>query len=309
MKEETLAHNCRAETPKPRVDGPARRKRTRLAILVPVFNGQDSLERSLASLADSVSDSHERFDVFIVDDGSDPPIELPPNLPFPMRLLRLPQNGGIARALNTGLRQILPAGYEYVGRLDAGDLTLPGRFGAQLAFLDAHPDHAAVGTHAEYMERGGKLLFIFRPPAAHEELTRYLERRNGIVHASVVMRSACLEECGLYDERYCGAEDYELWRRLGRRYKLANLPVVFFKVEVHHASITARQFRSFSRLRAQLHHFEPSSVHAYVGVLRTFIALLTDRRLVLQMKHLKDRWTVRKRQNQDQQREQAHFDV
>lgn len=275
--------------------------RTRLALLVPVFNGQDALERSLASLRES----EEKFDVFVVDDGSDPPIETVANLPFTIELIRLPKNGGITRALNAGLARIMTRGYEYVGRLDAGDVSLPGRLEAQVAFLDAHPDHAAVGTHAEYVARNGTRLFIFRPPDDHEALTRYLKRRNGIVHASVVMRTACLVECGGYDERYCGAEDYELWCRLGQRYKLANVPEVLFQVEVHDASITARRFRSLTRLNAQLRHFDPLSLNAYLGILRSLVALSIDRRIVLRMKQLKEKWMMRKRQEYSAQASSA----
>jgi glycosyltransferase involved in cell wall biosynthesis len=263
----------------------------RLAVLIPVFNGQAALERALASLCAS----RERFDVFIVDDGSTPPIEAPPGLPFAVTLLRLPRNGGITKALNAGLVRILAAGYAYVARLDAGDLSLPGRFAAQMAFLDAHPDHAVVGTHAAYVDaEDGTHLFTFRPPTEHAALARFLKRRNGIEHPTVMIRTRCLERSGLYDEAYCGAEDYELWRRLGRTYKLANLPMNFLKKETGRAQITARRFRSATRLRVQLRYFEPWSVDAYLGVLRSLLALLTNRRLVLQAKQWHERGQLRR---------------
>lgn len=267
--------------------------RPRLAVLIPVFNAQDALERSLASL----SDSFEEFDVFLVDDGSDPPIEVPPNLPFSTTLLRLPQNGGITKALNAGLRQILPAGYEYVGRLDAGDLTLPGRFEAQLAFLDTHPDHAVVGCHADYVDPHGQRLFIYRPPADHRDLSRFMKRRNGMVHQGTVIRSECFGVCGLYDEAFCGAEDYELCLRFSTMYKIANLPQVFVVVDVNPTSVTARRFRSAVRLRVQARYFDFLSPHCYLGVLRSVLALFTSRRLVILIKQRGDRLRMFKARN------------
>jgi len=261
----------------------------RLAVLIPVFNGQDALERSLTSLCES----EERFDVFLVDDGSEPPARVPPDLPFTVRLIRLSQNGGITKALNVGLRKILPMGYQYVARLDAGDLTLRGRFAAQMAFLDAHPDHAVVGTQAEYVDGGGRSLFVFRPPTSHEALVRFMRRRNGLEHPCVMIQSRCLVDCGPYDERYCGAEDYELWRRLGRKYKLANLPEVFLYKEIRPSQITARRFRSATRLRVQLRYFEPQALGAYLGVLRTLVALATSRRWVTWTKRMNEQWRMR----------------
>ena len=264
-------------------------KPPRLAVLIPVFNGQDALERSLASLCESEAP----FDVFLIDDGSEPPAQVPQDLPFPVRLIRLPQNGGITRALNVGLRHILPLDYQYVARLDAGDLTLPGRFRAQMAFLDADPDHAVVGTHATYVDGCGQPLFDFRPPAGHEALVRYMKRRNGLEHPCVMIRSRCLVDCGSYDERYGGAEDYELWRRLGRKYKLANLPQVFLYKEIRASQITARRFRSATRLRVQLRYFEPRALDTYLGVLRTLVALATSRRWVIWAKRMTDRRRLR----------------
>jgi glycosyltransferase involved in cell wall biosynthesis len=259
--------------------------RPRLAVLIPVFNGQDALERSLARLCDD----DEPLDVFIVDDGSEPPVEIPPDLPFTVRLIRLPTNGGVTKALNAGLVQVMAAGYEYIARLDAGDLSLPGRFAAQMAFLDAHPDHAVVGAHAEYVDDDGAHLFTFRPPTDHAALATYFKVRNGFEHPTVMIRGPCLELFGWYDARYCGAEDYELWRRLGRTYKLANLPMVVLRKETTISQITARRFRSATRLRVQLRYFEPWSIGAYLGILRTVLALLTSRRLALRLKHWHER--------------------
>jgi Glycosyl transferase family 2 len=100
----------------PRAD---REAMPRLAVLIPVYNGQIGFERSLASLAHD----GERFDVVAVDDGSEPPITAPPDLPFSLTLLRCEQNGGITRALNAGLKRILADGYTYVARLRAMPLS------------------------------------------------------------------------------------------------------------------------------------------------------------------------------------------
>ena len=210
-------------------DGPAasvdlgRRPRPRLAVLIPVFNDQPGLERALGSLAADGED----FDVYVVDDGGDPPIKVPPDLPYQVRLLRQEPNQGITAALNAGLRAIAEAGYEYVARLDAGDLSLPGRFAAQIKFMDGHPDHAVVGTATRYVDPEGGLLFDFHPPLRDHDLKRFLRYRAGLVHPSVMIRLQAIMACGGYRDRFRGGEDYDLFMRLGQSHKLANCTVTY----------------------------------------------------------------------------------
>lgn len=255
--------------------------RARVAVLMPAFNDQAGLERSLASLRHDGTE----FDVVVVDDGSAPPICAPEGLPFRTTLLRLDANHGITGALNAGLEHIVARGHAYVARLDCGDLSLPGRMAAQTAFLDAHPDHAVVGCWAEFVDPEGRALFEFRPPSEDEPLRRFQRYRVGFVHSAVMLRVAALEAVGRYDERYTGAEDYDLFLRLARRHKLANLPKVFVKYEVNPHSLSRRRFRQgVVRLRVQARHFAPGSVHAWLGIARNILLLLVTRGFVVGVK-------------------------
>lgn len=262
----------------------------RLAVLIPVYDDQARLDRSLESLGND----GESFDVVVVDDGSAPPLEVPPDLPFRVELLRLERNRGITGALNAGLAHIVRAGhYAYVARLDAGDVSRPGRIAAQTAFLDAHPDHVVVGCSTEWVDLDRRLLFAFRPPTTDSELRRFQRYRVGLVHPAVMLRVAALEELGFYDERFCGAEEYELFLRLARRHKLANLPEVYVEVELNPGSLSAHRFRQgIVRLRVQAHHFDARDPHAWLGLARNLLLLLVSRGLVTAIKQRLARWRV-----------------
>jgi len=262
--------------------GPPSRQ-LRLAVLIPVYNAQPALECSLLSLAEDGAE----FEVFVVDDGSAPALTVPEGLPFPVRWFRLPHNQGITKALNVGLEAILQERFEYVGRLDAGDISLPGRFDAQMAFLDEHPDHAVVGTYADMIDEEGGHLHAFRPPTRHDALMRQLYYRNPMCHPSVMMRTAALRAVGLYADDYPGSEDYEMWLRLSRTWKLANLDQVSVRKEETRSSITARRLRlGISRLRLQFAHFDPRSIHAYLGIARSLALLLISRGMLLRLMRL-----------------------
>lgn len=240
-----------------------------LAILIPVYNDQDGLARTFRSLAADDYPAH----IFVVDDGSAVPITLPEAGPSQQAfLLRMERNVGITRALNEGIHWA-GDGYRYLARLDAGDLVVPGRFGAQELFLDNHPDHAVVGSWAIHTDINKRTLFQLNPPTEHEPLMRFMRRRNGIIHPSAMIRMAHLHAVGLYDPAFCGAEDWDLWFRLGKRYKLANLPTAFLVKEMTPHQITARPGRHLHGLRVQLRHFDWSA-DAALGIARTIVAIM-----------------------------------
>lgn len=262
-------------------------RRPRLAVLIPVYNDQAGLERSLAALRADGAD----FDLVVVDDGSSSPMRLPDGLPFRATLLRLVHNQGIVGALNAGLEHIAAAGhYDYIARLDAGDRSLPGRMTAQMAFLDAHPDHAVVGCWTTHVDPDGRFLFDFHPPAAHRQVIRFLRYRTALVHTSIMLRRRALEELGFYRAPFAGAEDLELYLRLARRYRLANLERTFAIREITPDSLTSRRQRIVRRrLRVLAHHFDPRSLHAYLGLASNLVFLLLPRAGVLRMRRLAGR--------------------
>src|SRR5258705_9611643 len=111
----------------------------RIAVLIPVFNQLEDLQRTLRS----IDRESAQVDCFVVDDGSQPPIAIDSDsYRFPIQVIRLPQNSGCTRARNVGLEHIVKANYDYVAIQDAGDLDVGERLAIQAAYLDTHPDVA-----------------------------------------------------------------------------------------------------------------------------------------------------------------------
>ena len=257
-----------------------------VCVLMPVYNDQAGLERSLEVLA---ADPHP-FDIVVVDDGSRTPIRAPERCGgHAVTLIRLTPNRGIEHALNAGLEAILERGYDYTARLDAGDTPIQGRFGAQAAYLDAHPEVGILGSWVQCVDDEGDYLYTLRFPTDHAAILRKQRYVPALLHPAIMLRAAALREVGLYSDRYKAAEDYDLFVRIGRRYKLANLPEVLTTYIVSNQGITAskRKRTLVSRLQIQLRDFSWIDPHAYLGVARTlafmaipFSALTAAKRLL-----------------------------
>ena len=103
---------------------------------------------------------------------------------------------------------------------------MPTRLEKQVAFLEAHPDCAMVGTRAEIWVGGQKTSRVHDHPTDNAALQFELLFDSPFVHSSVLLRKSALDAVGHYttDPARQPPEDYELWSRIARRYKVANLP-------------------------------------------------------------------------------------
>lgn len=127
----------------------------------------------------------------------------------------------------------------FLARMDADDLSLPGRLAAQVDLLGTDPRLGAVGTRVE----------PFPPEAVGDGLARYVDWQNGIVtpgeharqifvesplcHPSVVFRREALEAVGGFRD-VAGPEDYDLFLRLDAAgWLLAKVPRVLLRWRRH----------------------------------------------------------------------------
>jgi len=134
-------------------------------------------------------------------------------------------NRGLAATLNRG---IALAKGRYIARQDQDDLVLAGRLEKQRVFLDTHPDVAMVGTWAQIYSGDTPSQRYHRHPCSNEALQLELLFDNPFVHSSMMIRADVLRETGGYceDKSRQPPEDYELWSRIARRHRVANLPEV-----------------------------------------------------------------------------------
>jgi glycosyltransferase involved in cell wall biosynthesis len=190
-----------------------------VSILMSVRNGapwvRDAVESALAQTASDL-------EVIVIDDGS---TDATPDLLATLRDSRLTVERRSPRGLAASLNRALAlARAPLLARLDADDVALPERLARQRAFLDAHPEVGLLGAGAREVDAHGRDVGIVTPPAEDAAIRRALIRANPFVHSSVVMRRSVVERAGGYDERLAVAQDYDLWMRMSRITRLANLP-------------------------------------------------------------------------------------
>lgn len=164
------------------------------------------------------------------------------SLHIPVRVVQMPRNQGLGRALNAGLRVCSST---YVARMDADDESLPLRFEKQISFFKQNPNIDVLGTWIEEVDHEQGTSVIRRVPLSHEEIEKFAKRRNPISHPSVMFRKAVVSDVGGYPP-FSKWQDYGLWARLlmdGARF--ANLSEILVRMSGGSALMARRGLRYF----------------------------------------------------------------
>jgi len=243
---------------------------SRVAVLMLAYNAGETINRAVNSIVCGTFPC----DIFIVDDGSQTPVAEVLK-PYPrINIIRLDTNSGIPRAGNVGFREILARGYEYIACLMADDISHPDRIASQVEFLDHHPAVAVVGTWGRSFDAvTGRPLRIGRMPVSPQAVRRGMRFNSAVINTSTMIRASALHAVGLYSERYAVAEDYELYRRIGERFDIANLPRVLTAISISADGVSLRRRRRqlANRLAIQWKYFEPLKVGAWLGIAKTLL--------------------------------------
>ncbi len=143
-------------------------------------------------------------------------------------VVRLPRNVGLARALDTGLAHCR---HEIVARADADDVSLPGRFAAQVPLVAGGLD--LVGSAiAEFVDDEQVRGVVRHPPLTSREIADYARFHDPFNHPSVVYRKSAVSAAGGY-QPLALMEDYWLFSRMiagGARVANVAEPLVLYRV-------------------------------------------------------------------------------
>jgi glycosyltransferase involved in cell wall biosynthesis len=207
-----------------------------VSVVMPVYNGEQFLRLAVESI---LAQTYPYFEFIIIDDGS---TDSTPAIVHSYRDERIiyrqhNQNMGIVAALNKGIRY---AHGVYVARMDADDISLPERLEKQVAFLENHAKVAVLGTCAELIDEMGKTIGDIDFPSDHVILEWEMCFACPVIHPSVMIRRDFLLTMGGYRADFPHTEDYDLWTRISRQARLANLSGRFLRLRKHAANVSAK---------------------------------------------------------------------
>jgi len=261
--------------------------KNKVLLLIPHYNRPEKLQLSIESI-----DENEKIDVIIVDDGS---IEI-----FDEKKIQssfrghgtiffkyLDNNQGIEEALNVGLKFGIENKYEFIARLDCGDLCTNNRFLKQENFLENNLDYGLVGSQVLFFELDSDKTFILRFPTDNKSIKNKLFFNAMLMHPSIMFRTKCIEKTGFYVKKYPAAEDLALYFEFRKHFKIANLDEVLLKYELDPNGIsgTKRKKQVHSRIKIILDNFY-FGYYPIVGLIRSLLLFIIPYKTINQLKKI-----------------------
>ena len=209
----------------------------KVSVIMPVYN----TDRYITSAIDSVlSQTLIDFEFIIIDDGSTDSTQSIINSYSDNRIryIKNSSNKGLVYSLNKAIS--LCRGI-YIARMDADDINLPERFAKQVKYLEQHSDVIMLGTAVEYFGNTE-----FKTDLSNiqydEEIRVNLITKASFFHPTVMFKAEVLyKNLDLrYNANKVHVEDYDLWIKMLKYGKLANLNEVLLKYRWHGDNISIK---------------------------------------------------------------------
>jgi glycosyltransferase involved in cell wall biosynthesis len=198
-----------------------------ISVVLPVYNAERFVKEAIDSV---LKQTFSDFELIVIDDGSsDSSVNIVKSFSDDRIVLVSNEvNKGLIYSLNLGLQM---ARGKYIVRMDADDVCFADRFQKQFDFMEVNPGVAVCGGQMEDYDGVKKINNV---EINSPKLKASLLFTCVLSHPTVIMRSESIKSGNfLYDSRFPHSEDYELWSRIARKFKIANISDVILKYRFH----------------------------------------------------------------------------
>lgn len=199
-----------------------------ISVIVCTYNRPENLSRALNSiLLQDVAD----FEIIVVDDGSDTPVELVSGQPDRIHLIRT-EHRGVGAARLEGLKA---ARGTFVAYCDDDDEWTPNHLSVLLNYLLEHPDVDLVYGDSEWVQNGAPPLVAY----SVDYDGTLLGEANYIFASDVMHRASAAHRAGGFDPSLQAYEDWDLWLRMSQVSTFRHVPAVIGHHHWHEGCVSA----------------------------------------------------------------------
>ncbi len=254
----------------------------KVSFLISAYNEEERIRKCLDSV---INQNYPNIEIIIIDDGSiDNTVKvienyISENSNIEINLIKNEENIGLTESLNKGIEY---CSGKYIARLDADDISLSDRVKKQVAFLEKNKDFALVGSFNKKVYSDGKEI-INKPMLSPEKIKQNLIHSCQIAHSSMMIRTNILKKYK-YNENVATSEDYELYVRLAKDWKIGVIPKVVIVSEIRPESICGRRskwkrFVGYTHIRWKAYRTLNYPWWYVVYILKGFYDLILPRKI------------------------------
>lgn len=206
-----------------------------ISIVMPTYGR--TAEIVLRAVDSIIEQTYKDWELYVVDDNKEnnPYSESIKNMlaglgDTRIHYLRMEKNSGACAARNKGIQE---SKGEYVAFLDDDDEWYPEKLEKQIVkFKDSEVGFVYCGffMYNEIKDTGKSSWIQF----TNENIYHRLLKGNFMGGTpGVIIRRECFDKCGMFREDMPSSQDYEMWLRLSKEYKVDSVAEDLVKVHLH----------------------------------------------------------------------------
>ena len=190
-----------------------------VSIIIPNYNHAQYVGDAIWSV---LTQEYRNFEIIVVDDGStDNSRDVITQFGDKVQYIHQ-KNAGLSAARNTGIKASKGV---LIGVLDADDMYESIFLSTLVAALQENPDADGVYCGYQFVDHKNNLLpQIEARPVDHDKLYDALLDGNFFVPESIFLRRYVYDNIGLFDETLRACEDWDVWLRVTKKYKIVHSP-------------------------------------------------------------------------------------
>jgi glycosyltransferase involved in cell wall biosynthesis len=192
-----------------------------VSIVIPVYNGSNYLREAIES---ALSQTYKNIEVLVINDGSkdEGKTEAIANSFGNKIRYFFKTNGGVASALNMGIREMKG---DYFSWLSHDDVYYHHKIATQIDTLKKYSTKTVLYADYDIIDENSALIGTERVPEFEPAALRYRLTVSHPIHGcTLLIPRSCLQQCGFFDERLRTTQDYDYWFRMADYCRFVHVP-------------------------------------------------------------------------------------
>jgi glycosyltransferase involved in cell wall biosynthesis len=221
----------------------------KVSVIVPTYNRAHMLTETIDSI---LAQTFQDFEIIVVDNESadDTEAVIKAYNDKRIRYFKNQNNGVVAVNRNYGITK---AQGHYIAFCDDDDLWLPEKLEQQMREFEKDNQIGLVCTDVIVFGDDGEQRPKIKVRLKDSHFTfESLLRGNAIINSSVLVKKQVIDDIGMMDTspEIFTAEDYELWLRIARKYRIQYIDLPLVKYRIHpgaHGSTMSSEVMQLSK--------------------------------------------------------------
>jgi glycosyltransferase involved in cell wall biosynthesis len=260
-----------------------------VSVIMPVYNAGNFLMEAIESI---LNQTYQNFEFIIVDDASTDNsfnvINYYAKIDKRIKPLRNKKNLGIAKTINKALSHVKG---QFIARMDADDIAMPNRLEKQVEFLINNPEIGVLGSQMFEINEKNIITNVRKVPLTNKNIKKNLFITQTIQNPTLMVNKKNIPEGILtYDPKFSPVDDLDVFFKLARYTKFANLPnyLIFYRKHKSNSSLKNIRKTFFLTIKARInavlkYGYRPNFISIIINILQTFAIFTLPQNLIYKL--------------------------